>query len=1538
MTPDWFPVAEVYAKRSYLKDLIVRLATQLAEGNASILERESLRALWESIMQGRVENGVSAWQREGSGDRRAKSPEEAPPAERRKGGVHGSGGKRPAAERGGKKQAEPTNAFDAELQLLNPDYKWGGGWEVEGGRKSCPGAPLPEHLLEAAAKGGVPSEADISVDLDPSSPLKRNGGSEAARRKGVAGPANVRLRQGSGVVAERKESSDGSESPLARYRQIPEVLAKGGGGGLSPGAAEVPSTAVGEPDIAMFEARGGGDFQAKEHVSETDEESEERPSRKRGRPESGLLPGDRDVSDSEGAFGGGRKRVRSESMEAERRPSVDVSLGGDRSAAADQRSERSSKEEADGSDSEDVRKSHDLDGASEDGGLEDGLGLTFVVGRSESGGAPVLERMDDVTGTGVPGTRMGKEGGSDAGQEDDSQKQVVVHPAVGELHEVEELDGVPLEPGEGWFGEQGLEGPEGRGLEERERSAPWEGVAEDRADGGWEKGVDEGGAREEGAGIVRRGLGSEGGATEERDEDFPGDAGRDTWIALGDLRAKMRELGMGRGDQVGWGSEAPVGSEGFGVSRQGSDAFERGSDVSQDGEHMPASVRRRATRRRSASSERVGAKASLSAEIAAEVARVMRERGSERSGDEKRADGQSERQTAMEVEGEDQLTRPGGKSPWRTKARGLASFLEMDIDGGRRGDWESAGRDEHAAASERTATVQQNAELLAEELGTMGGQELLQKAVQGRQNSPESEGVGTSSEDGTGLAGRRVDGRRKEYSRQRSTDEILRSVKRPRGVSLDGEPEWDVRKRPASGRRKMEAESEDDEVAFEGELKHASREGSAFALTDRDEQRLKKLEDTLVGRARAEEIGQGEGGQGETGSKPDSLLAGGVIEPERKINRLRARAVKELLSTSFEKPSKRKPSHGEDLQTEARIILEGGEAGRAGLASGLAEEAGFVHRVAAGEKESLTGTGVPASPATGALSEGGDLDQEPLSQEFARESERGWSRSVSPSDEADSGEAGGLDSRSLGKGGRDADRKQSEKVPQERGVTPMNGQTGAWSPLGGAGTSPDSEELYRKAAVRGAQMPEGGSPEEALLRARQLAGASPQLMGAFLILKSPPSTWEGASGAQNPLGSGSLTPLASETPNPLAFETPNPLTSGIPNPLASGIPNPLASGTPNTLASGTPNPLASGALKGVMEKRNERTEEDDDCAIVDRSPIFGPPGPQGTRTGATSASQCAVLRSPHLGGPARAGEKGSGCCVRSTWAASEGSRSVAKGQGKGDLVSIGFVSRQAANRGRSAGKAVPNGMADGGSLAGFEGPRFSGEDSESLGGAGGVNLWGGLPVERKSLVGESWPGQLGREHVVGDRRDEVHQPGGEGDEEAEVSGGAWTPTRSGRKGTTLDDKVEREEDWHSPPGKAKAVRSLEELGGTEAQVLDAQTEGQQSRDDSPGRFVGRKQLQQRNSANAVEENGRNVVDQAERVVTPNRIIVSLDSDDEGNDESKDREQRAGGISDRAERRTRVQAERQERKKSLEELEKKKELSMSRRQLRNSGQL
>jgi hypothetical protein len=1204
MRSDWFPVAEVYAKRSYLKDLIVRLATQLAEGNASILERDSLRVLWESIMQGRMENGVAAWQREGSGDwqqGRAKSPEEAPPAERRKGGVNGFDGKRPPAERGGKKLAEPANAFDAELQLLNPDSKWGGGWKVEGGRKSAPGAPLPEHFLEAAAKGGLAMEADISVDLDPSSPLKRKGGSEAARRKGFAGPANVRLvrdaEAGSGGFAERKESPDRSESPLARYREIPEVLANGGRGGLSPGAAEVPSTAVEEPDIARFEAGEGGDFQGKEHVSETDEESDERPKGKRGRSESGLA-GNRDAWDSEGVVSGGRKRMRSKSTEAERRPSVDISLGGDRSAEADGCREGSREEEAaaaDGSDSEDVRKSHGLDGAFEDGGSEDGVGSTYVGERSDSGGAALSERVDDVTGNGVPGTGMGEEGGSDAGQEDDSQKQVVVHPAVGELHEVEELDGVPLEPGEGWFGEQGLEGPEGRGLEERERSAPWGGVAEGRAEGGW---VDEGGPREEGDGAVRRGLDGEGGATEERDEEIPGDAGRDTGIALGDLRAKMRGLEMGRGEQAGWGSEAPVGSEGVGVFRDGSDAFERSpqdSDASQDGEHMPASVRRRATRRRSASSERVGVKASLSAEIAAEVARVMRERDSEGSGDEKRADGQLESQAAMEVDGEDHLTRPGGKSPWRTEARGLASFLERDIDGGKGGEWESAGRDEHGAASKRTATVQQNAELSTEELGIMGGQEVLQKAVQGRQNSPESEGVGTSSQDGTGVAGRRVDGRRREHSRQRSTDEILRSVKRPRGASLDGELELDVRKRLASERRRVEAESEDDEVVFEVEIKHGSAHTSVHALTDRDKQRLEKLQATLAERVRAEGAGQGERGQGETGSKPGSIPAGGDIAPERKINILRAREVKKLLGTYVESSPKREPSHGLDLPTEARVMLEGGEAG---LASGLAGEAGFVNRVAAGEKESLTGTGVPASPATGALSEAGDLDQEPLSQEFAQESERGRSRSVSPSDEAHSGEAGGPDSRPLGKGGRDADRKQSEKVRQERGVTLMNGQTGAWSPLDGAGTSPDSEELYQEAAVRGAQMPEGGSPEEALLRARQLADASPQLTGGSL--GTP--TWEGASDGQNPLGSGSLTPLASATPNPLASATPNNLASGALDPTASGTRVPVPAGV------GQPNDKRAG----IVEKKNETTEDgDDDCAIVDRSPIFGPPGPQG---------------------------------------------------------------------------------------------------------------------------------------------------------------------------------------------------------------------------------------------------------------------------------------------------------------------------------------
>jgi hypothetical protein len=253
-----------------------------------------------------------------------------------------------------------------------------------------------------------------------------------------------------------------------------------------------------------------------------------------------------------------------------------------------------------------------------------------------------------------------------------------------------------------------------------------------------------------------------------------------------------------------------------------------------------------------------------------------------------------------------------------------------------------------------------------------------------------------------------------------------------------------------------------------------------------------------------------------------------------------------------------------------------------------------------------------------------------------------------------------------------------------------------------------------------------------------------------------------------------------------------------------------------------------------------------------------------------------------------------------------------------------------------AAKAVPNGRADGGSLSGFEGLR-SLEDSEELGETEGGNLWG-LPVERKRLVGESGPGPVGRENVIRDRRAEVHQPGGEEDEEAEVPEDDWTPTRSGRKGMTLDDKVEREEEWHSKPGKAKAVRSLEELGDTYAKVLDAQTEGQQSRDHSPGRFAGRKQSQGRISAKTAEENGRNDVDQTERVVTPNWIVVSLDSDDEGKDESSDREQRAGGIGDRAERRTRAQAERQERKKSLEELGKKKEQSLSRRQRRHSGQL
>ncbi|GAQ85607.1 Ulp1 protease family protein [Klebsormidium nitens] len=1208
MTPNWFTPGEASVKRAYLRELVIRLAGELAQGNTAILDRGSLNALWTDVTHGGSDAGVGTQKRRAD---RGIPPAEDEIAEARRKDAPKPSAKRPRKEEG-KGGPVLTSAYDEELERTSGDED--GARAAADGRESARAAPLTEEDLRAALKedpgAAVDPDNPLSVDLDPS-PQKRKRSPGAANEGGDAGAADA-----SGAAGPQKERGSSEESgPLAFYRRRLDQIA------LEEKAEAVrPSTLNQAVKPAGAARQKGADVRrrdADERVPDSEDEEEE------------ARRGDkRERSDTAGSCGGfdarvdridaeaPRKRARSEGLETasaqggrsefEQSPAAPSENGG----------------EGSGSEGEAVAR-REVSGSAPGRGIGAGRGLGVdSASPSSSDGVQRSEGISEEKGwqrgmdekrsevreltVVLDGGGEAEESGGEKEPGERSGMQLVIHPVLGELHEIDELGGSPLSDNDGEDGAGESGAPHERGWSER-------GAAE--------------------------GAGEEDGAEEEA---VRGERGDDQW--------SREEEGNRSGAAGGRFEDGNGGEGGWFAARDRGESPDADADSSRESSEEPSSFAQgteKAHRRSGSTGARSAPdNARLKKDIAIGVMRAV----SRTQGGEVESSGRegAERESLGELgaAGTPGAFRarwapvgswsPGEKGSGgreeenvRDRPAGLAGFFGDESMEGREGPSRSAHEGGGAEACVTDGEENEN------EVDFLG------EAVKAPRGDAASGQTGEGAEKGA-LRGAETGVEAGSGSKRTPVETILQKLRAPK--KLDGESKLGGTKRRVEAvERQGEALSRGD-----GELEGASRSETMSGPTEEMLKRAENALDRLNARVRTEqslaELRQGN--ELETVAQP---------QPEmKKIDRMRARATQNLLSGSPQRPS-RDPGYGEGSATELRVMLDE----PTGLAPDEANNPGPAE--------------VPDSP----VFEPGAHERGPVSQNFSQEDDQ---RSESTSAEAESWDREGLaDHR---KGGPSGEHGGTS----DRFLRPGKTDRASLTEDGDARSTDRETKRFRSSLDIDADfkhyLAEGRRDDEAEgTDAEEAAGptdwSDELVQGVTIPGAFPPEP--ASSGFQ-------FLPLGEKGPTPSGFESGKPVVTKLGEPRRG---------------------LRTQELVPAPDSGTTAPAEDDDCTIVSapsRSPLFGPPGHQGTRAGATRPGPSGTGRSPRNGEV----HSGGGRSSQNGGKAGDSARSFANGlvgaKGKANLLQTGAVIRRGSGQANGSGFAegVANGKSDGLKLTGFE--------------------------------------------------------------------------------------------------------------------------------------------------------------------------------------------------------------------------------------------
>lgn len=1384
MSPNWFTPGEASAKRSYLRDLVIRLAAELAAGKTAILGRDNLKVLWTDVILGGSDARVGVQTRRA--DRARENPLKVDePAGGRRNGPPKASVNRPRKEEGEGRTA-PTSAYDEELE--------GAGEEGEGvadasakGQNGARAVPLTEDVLKAALRedpgAAVDPDNPLSVDLDPS-PQKRKRSTEAAAEGGDAGAAVP-----SGAVkAEKGREPSPVTDPLAHYRVYKELASSKAQKEASKSAALNQANNPSGPPLAEHaEVRRKGADESVPDSEDEDEAPREKKRERSGRADKSAGSGSEgDGSASEGP----RKRVRSDSEGPETAPVRGGRSDGDQSLLV----AGGSAGEASGGEGEAVRRKRmetspvegrlgaadgtaDRDPSSDDSESESMRGLEgFHEDKARlSGGAGERSEAREDSLSAKKGNRAGESEG-EKGPGERSRMQMVVHPAMGVLHEVDELGGSPLSDndGEDEGGEEGATHYQGRSERGALEVALKEGGVEDEAVGK-ERGDDQWSGEEGGRGT--------GGVRGRSGDGSDGEGGR--------FAVRERGESPGPGTDPAWESSEEPGS------------FARGKK----------STHRRSSSREARPPVEPQGKAELVKEITAGVIRAVSRTQGESGGPEGTERGFSEELDAGESPGpfrarwapgegwgagEERLLSREEKNV-RDRPAGLASFFEEEsMEGEGKGDFGGNARTRGPAKS-WLADGEENeneVEFLGEAVSAPSGGGLT-----GRSGRRAEGGAVGGKENGAPAVGG-------EKSAERtSVEKILQRVRPPK--HWEGDPELGgTERRGKSVERQGKALSRGD-----GQTESASRldrrSGPSEAMMRKTDGLLDRLLDNVqIEKSLAE-------------SRQGTELEAAAQPGLKKIDRLRRKATENLLSGSPERPS-REPGYEEGLATEARFML--GEP--AGLMAG--------GEVKPGRADS------PGSPVFEPVAH----DREPVSQNFTEDDDE-RSEPESASAEAESRDWEGTGDR--GKAGPSERRGEATSdrfLKTDRAALAGNGderssERGTKRARTSLENDPHSRDYLaegrRDDEAMGADTEREGkateSPDEAV-QGVKIPGVFPP--------EPPSSGFRFLS-----LGEGSLlerSPLGSESGNP--FVTDSGETRRRP---------------------GTREPVPA------PESGATAPAEDDDCTIVSapsRSPLFGPPGHQGTRTEATRLGSSGTGRSPRNGevllGGGSAGQTGK--------KAGEGARSFANGlagsKGKASLLQTGAVIRRGsgqANGNGSAGKGADIRKDNGRELTGFE-DLDPDEDTE------------GFVPERRHRQAGLTGGAKGME-----TEDRWQAGGGNGSplrEGAEGGVGDWANAErlvaGGRKGPRLSFDSWQEGDMPEGEGSRRKVVSLKKLM-RDTRAQEGETSGESRGNEREERTPPPRDVAIESSSRHAVANGVGVM---EKPAVAKREVWTLDSDED----------------------------------------------------------